>query len=162
VAQSTPDEAEPLVLTQAGDDATVCRDCRRPISSDAARRTGYGGRCRRKHVVGRLQRGAGPRRPGAQSPFAVSQEPLPLRAPVLLITVERRSTMSETQRVPVRVLLLVGDQAELTTPERDHRDPERVPAERITRDTGIPAAELPGAALTAVVEGGELARFERA
>jgi hypothetical protein len=41
------------------------------------------------------------------------------------------------------------------------RMPVRVPSARITQDTGIPAAELPGARLVAVVEGGELVRFER-
>ena len=67
-----------------------------------------------------------------------------------------------SERVPVSVLLLFGDQAEVTTPQRGHDDPERVPAARITADTGIPASELPGARLVAVVEGGELVKFERA
>ncbi|WP_231905064.1 MULTISPECIES: hypothetical protein [Streptomycetaceae] len=63
--------------------------------------------------------------------------------------------------MPVRVLLLVGDQAELTTPHRADADPERVPVERITADTGIPREQLPGARLVAIVEAGELVRFER-
>lgn len=66
-----------------------------------------------------------------------------------------------SERVSVRVLLLFGDQAEVTTPHRDHTDPERVPVERIVTDTGIPKEELPGKWLVAVVEGGELVRFER-
>lgn len=66
-----------------------------------------------------------------------------------------------SERMTVRVLLLVGDEAELTTPYRDHTDPERVPVERITADTGIAADDLPGAELVAVVERGEVVRFER-
>ncbi|GAA4668083.1 hypothetical protein GCM10023347_21640 [Streptomyces chumphonensis] len=66
-----------------------------------------------------------------------------------------------TERMPVRVLLLYGDQAELTTPHRSGSDPERIPANRIAADTGIPVTELPGERLTAVVDNGELVRFER-
>jgi len=66
-----------------------------------------------------------------------------------------------SERVPVRVLLVFGDQAEIVTPDRAADDPERVPVERITADTGLPAAELPGARLVAVVEDGHLQRFER-
>lgn len=69
--------------------------------------------------------------------------------------------MSET-RMPVTVLLVVGDQAELTTPERDHTDPERVPVDRVSADTGWSAKELPGKELVAVVGAdGEVVRFER-
>ncbi|MET8765489.1 hypothetical protein [Streptomyces sp. NPDC004658] len=68
-----------------------------------------------------------------------------------------------SERLKARVLLLVGDQAEITTPHRDHRDPERVPVERLVRETGIPREELAGAELVAVVSAaGELERFERA
>ncbi|MFI1002009.1 hypothetical protein ACIP10_15445 [Streptomyces galbus] len=68
-----------------------------------------------------------------------------------------------SNRVPAKVLLLIGDQAEITTPQRDHTDPERVPADRITQDTGIPREELPGADVVAVVDdAGDLVRFERA
>lgn len=66
-----------------------------------------------------------------------------------------------SERVPCRVLLLYGDEAEITTGERDHSDPERVPAAQIAADTGIPRDELPGAELVAVVEDGQLVRFER-
>lgn len=65
-------------------------------------------------------------------------------------------------RMPVQVLIVVGDQAELTTPDRDYRDPERVPAAMITRDTGLTVADMPGKRLTALVdERGELVGFER-
>jgi hypothetical protein len=65
-------------------------------------------------------------------------------------------------RMPVRVLIVVGDQAELTTPDRDYRDPERVPASMITRDTGLSIPQMPGKQLTALVdERGELVGFER-
>ena len=67
-----------------------------------------------------------------------------------------------TERVNVRVLLLFGDQAEITTPHRDHTDPERVPVARLVAETGIPRDQLAGAELVAVVGGhGELERFER-
>ncbi|MFJ4322234.1 hypothetical protein ACIP3A_03810 [Streptomyces tricolor] len=63
----------------------------------------------------------------------------------------------------VRVLLLFGDQAEIVTPYRDHTDPERVPVERLVRETGIPREGLAGTELVAVVSAdGELEHFERA
>ncbi|WP_026220439.1 hypothetical protein [Wenjunlia vitaminophila] len=69
--------------------------------------------------------------------------------------------MSE-MRMPVKVLLVVGDQAELTTPERDHTDPERWPAEQVSADTGYAVADLPGKELVAVIgEDGEVVRFQR-
>jgi len=56
-----------------------------------------------------------------------------------------------TNRVPVKVLLVFGDQAELTTPTRGAGNPLRVPAADITADTGIPVEQLAGVSLTAVV-----------
>ena len=68
-----------------------------------------------------------------------------------------------SERLQARVLLLVGDQAEVTTPRRDHRDPERVPVARLVEETGLTIEELPGAKLVAVVsDDGRLERFERA
>ncbi|MGW3166963.1 hypothetical protein ACWC9Q_29715 [Streptomyces sp. NPDC001142] len=68
-----------------------------------------------------------------------------------------------SERMPARVLLLVGNEAEITTPYRDHADPERVSVARLVEETGIPRAELAGARLVAVVsKNGELERFERA
>ncbi|MEU0332209.1 hypothetical protein [Streptomyces sp. NPDC006193] len=67
-----------------------------------------------------------------------------------------------SERLKVRVLLLVGDEAEIMTELRDHRDPERVPVARLVRETGLAREELPGAELVAVVSAGELERFERA
>ncbi|CUW29680.1 MULTISPECIES: hypothetical protein [Streptomyces] len=68
-----------------------------------------------------------------------------------------------SERLKARVLLLFGEQAEITTPYRDHTDPERVPIQRLIRETGIPREELAGAELVAVVGAdGELERFERA
>lgn len=58
-----------------------------------------------------------------------------------------------SERVTVRVLLLVEDQAEITTPHRDHTAPERVPVERLVEETGIPREELPGAELVVVMGG---------
>ncbi|MYW48865.1 hypothetical protein [Streptomyces sp. SID161] len=68
-----------------------------------------------------------------------------------------------SERLSAHVLLLIGDQAEVTTPHRDHTDPERVPVERLIRETGIPRDELAGAELVAIVDAdGRLERFERA
>ncbi|WP_245238235.1 hypothetical protein [Streptomyces roseochromogenus] len=75
----------------------------------------------------------------------------------------RKDDPMTTERVNVRVLLLFGDQAEITTPYRDHMDPERVPVARLVRETGVQRDELVGAELVAVVgDEGELVRFERA
>ncbi|MFE2045724.1 hypothetical protein ACFXAZ_33375 [Streptomyces sp. NPDC059477] len=67
-----------------------------------------------------------------------------------------------TERVDAKVLLLFGDQAEITTPHRDHTDPERVPVDKLVRETGIAREDLVGSKVVAVVDGGELVRFERA
>lgn len=68
-----------------------------------------------------------------------------------------------SERLPAHVLLVIGDQAEVTTPHRDHTDPERVPVARLLEETGIPREDLVGAELVAVVsDDGELERFERA
>jgi hypothetical protein len=73
-----------------------------------------------------------------------------------------REEESWTMKVhmPVQVLLVVGEWAELTTPDRNHRDPERVNAAYLSRETGIPVEQLPGKRLTALVdEDGNLAGF---
>ncbi|MFF9215606.1 hypothetical protein [Streptomyces viridosporus] len=68
-----------------------------------------------------------------------------------------------SERLQARVLLLVGDQAEITTEHRDHTDPERVPVARLVEETGLAREDLAGAELVAVVsDAGELERFERA
>jgi hypothetical protein len=59
--------------------------------------------------------------------------------------------MDTATRTAVTVLVVVGDQAELTTPTRTAENPLRVPAADITADTGIPRGRLPGRRLTAVV-----------
>ncbi|RCG19088.1 hypothetical protein DQ384_38060 [Sphaerisporangium album] len=48
----------------------------------------------------------------------------------------------------VRVLMTAGDQAELVTPMHPASAPLRVPAERIARQAGLPANELPGREFT--------------
>lgn len=58
--------------------------------------------------------------------------------------------MTDT-RVPVRVLITIGDQAELITPTRTADNPLRVPAAAISADTGIPIERLAGKKLTAIV-----------
>ncbi|MGX1223162.1 hypothetical protein [Streptomyces ambofaciens] len=68
-----------------------------------------------------------------------------------------------SERLNVRVLLLVGDEAEIVTPHRGHTDPERVPVDRLVKETGLAREDLAGARLVAVVgDDGELKRFERA
>ncbi|MFE7977626.1 hypothetical protein [Streptomyces shenzhenensis] len=67
-----------------------------------------------------------------------------------------------SMRIEAHVLLLIGDQAEITTAHRDASDPERVPVDRLVEETGIPRERLAGAKVTAVVgDDGELVRFER-
>lgn len=65
---------------------------------------------------------------------------------------ERMIPMS-TQRVPVRVLLLLGDKAEIVAdaPPEERAEPTRYPAAEIADAVGVPAAELPGKRLTADV-----------
>lgn len=57
------------------------------------------------------------------------------------------------ERVTVRVMLTVGDDAELLTPEHDARNPLRIPAAVIAADAGLPANELPGRHFTAARAG---------
>jgi hypothetical protein len=54
-------------------------------------------------------------------------------------------------RVAVRVLLLIGDQAEIVAdvPPEERAEPQRYPAAEIAGAVGIPAGELPGKRLTA-------------
>ncbi|MFI7394036.1 hypothetical protein [Streptomyces tendae] len=68
-----------------------------------------------------------------------------------------------SERLRVRVLLLVGDEAEIVTPHRGQTEPERVPVDRLVEETGIARESLAGARLVAVVgDDGGLERFERA
>jgi hypothetical protein len=64
------------------------------------------------------------------------------------------------ERVPVRVLLTVGDQAELVTPDHTPQAPLRVPSAVIAQDAGLPANELPGREFTAVRDGNALRDFQ--
>ncbi|GAA2087802.1 hypothetical protein [Actinomadura alba] len=70
--------------------------------------------------------------------------------------------MTASTRVPITVLLTVGDQAELVTPMRGPKEPLRVPAAEIADDVGLPIDELPGRKLTAVLEGERLRDFRLA
>ncbi|MBC6457266.1 hypothetical protein [Actinomadura sp. HBU206391] len=70
--------------------------------------------------------------------------------------------MTASTRVPITVLLTVGDQAELVTPMRGPKDPMRVPAADIARDVGLAADDLAGRKLTAVMEGERLRDFRLA
>ena len=61
----------------------------------------------------------------------------------------------DDERVRVRVLLLVGDQAEITADAEDAAEPERYPASAIAEAVGLMPKELPGKRLTAVVGPGD-------
>ncbi|MER7379230.1 hypothetical protein [Streptomyces lanatus] len=66
-----------------------------------------------------------------------------------------------SEQIRARVLLLIGEEAELTTERREAEDPERVPVGRLVAETGIPRARLVGADVVAVMDdAGELERFE--
>ncbi|MEH0428828.1 hypothetical protein QBB34_21335 [Streptomyces stelliscabiei] len=68
-----------------------------------------------------------------------------------------------SKRMQARVLLVVGDEAEITTERRGHSEPERVPVARLVEETGLSRGQLPGKRLVAVLDDdGELERFERA
>ena len=58
-----------------------------------------------------------------------------------------------SERVNVKVLLLLGDQAEIVAdvPAEEREQPARYPAAEIADAVGVPAAELAGRRLTAVV-----------
>ncbi|MEO3978796.1 hypothetical protein [Streptomyces sp. CAU 1734] len=57
--------------------------------------------------------------------------------------------MSKT--VDVKVLLLIGDQAEVIADAPDPADPVRYPAAEIAEAAGVPVRVLPGLPLTATV-----------
>lgn len=78
-----------------------------------------------------------------------------------MVSQDAMTSGSGAGRVEARVLLLIGDEAEVTTPERTYTDPVRVPVERLVSDTGIAREELPGRRLVVVLgEDGEPVRFE--
>jgi hypothetical protein len=60
-----------------------------------------------------------------------------------------------SERVRVRVLLLVGDEAEIVADAADAGAPARYPVEEIAAAVGVSARELPGRRLTAVVGAGD-------
>lgn len=62
--------------------------------------------------------------------------------------------MNHGARIGVRVLLVAGETAELVTPEHDRHAPLWVPAADIASDVGMPANDLPGRRLTALVNRG--------
>lgn len=67
-----------------------------------------------------------------------------------------------SERIRARVLLLIGEEAELTTEQRGPDDPDRVPVSRLVAETGIPRARLAGADVVAVIsDAGELEHFEQ-
>ncbi|MFE7128941.1 PP2C family protein-serine/threonine phosphatase [Streptomyces sp. NPDC057617] len=66
---------------------------------------------------------------------------------------EEEETMAE--RVNVKVLLLVGSEAEIVADAEDADAPERYPAQEIADAVGVPVKELPGVRLTAVVGAGD-------
>ncbi|MEU0937626.1 hypothetical protein [Embleya sp. NPDC005971] len=73
--------------------------------------------------------------------------------------------MFETVRMPVTVLLVVGDRVEFTTPDRDHKDPMTEPLARVlplVEHLGLNVRTLPGTRLVALIDGaGDLVGLER-
>ncbi|MFF3755318.1 hypothetical protein ACFYYH_33575 [Streptomyces sp. NPDC002018] len=59
------------------------------------------------------------------------------------------------ERANVRVLLLVGSEAEIVADASDADAPERYPAQEIADAVGVPVKELPGTRLTAAVGVGD-------
>ncbi|CAM5682031.1 MULTISPECIES: hypothetical protein [Streptomyces] len=57
-----------------------------------------------------------------------------------------------SERVAVKVLLLVGDQAEVVADADDATEPVRYPAAEIATAIGLPTEQLPGTRLTAEVD----------
>jgi hypothetical protein len=57
-------------------------------------------------------------------------------------------------RVPVRVLLLLGEEAEIVAdaPPSERSEPARYPAAEIAAAVGVPVSDLPGKRLTADVD----------
>ncbi len=60
-----------------------------------------------------------------------------------------------SERVNVKVLLLVGDEAEIVADAEDATEPERYPAVEIEAAVGAPRDELAGMRLTARVGAGD-------
>lgn len=56
-----------------------------------------------------------------------------------------------SERVNVKVLLLIGGEAEIVADAPDPDTPARYPATVIAEEVGVPARELPGMRLSAVV-----------
>ncbi|TXL91600.1 hypothetical protein [Streptomyces sp. IB2014 016-6] len=59
------------------------------------------------------------------------------------------------ERVNVKVLLLVGGEAEVVADAADAGEPARYPAVEIAEAVGVPVGELPGVRLTADVGAGD-------
>lgn len=59
-----------------------------------------------------------------------------------------------SDRLNVKILLLVGDEAEVVADAPDAATPERYPAATIAEAVGLPARDLPGRKLTAEVGAG--------
>ncbi|MEV5592216.1 hypothetical protein [Streptomyces sp. NPDC052496] len=60
-----------------------------------------------------------------------------------------------SERVAVKVLLLVGDQAEIVADADDAAEPVRYPAAEIATAVNLPEKHLPGTRLTAEVGPGD-------
>ncbi|MEV6674581.1 hypothetical protein [Streptomyces sp. NPDC051162] len=68
-----------------------------------------------------------------------------------------------SDRVDVKVLLLFGDQAEITADAADAEGVQRYPAADVATDAGVAVSQLPGMRLTALVgDDGRLSEFRTA
>jgi hypothetical protein len=66
-----------------------------------------------------------------------------------------KEALKMSERVKVKVLLLVGDEAEVVADAPDATVPERYPVVEIASAVGAPREELPGMRLTARVGVGD-------
>lgn len=70
-------------------------------------------------------------------------------------------SMGGEERVPVRVVLTVGDEAVVALPHQEE-DLPRFSSAWLAEQVGVDVTDLPGLKLTAVVVDGELVGFEAA
>ncbi|MEI5520679.1 hypothetical protein WB388_08695 [Streptomyces brasiliscabiei] len=110
----------------------------------------------RDRIVHRVLYGSAPDESEAMARVAERQRAFAEISRLDAAPYERMIPMS-SQRVPVRVLLLLGDKAEIVAdvPPEERAEPIRYPAAEIADAVGVPAAELPGKRLTADVGEGD-------
>jgi hypothetical protein len=66
--------------------------------------------------------------------------------------------MTMPERVPVRCILVIGDQAEIAADTPDATTPERYSAADVAQQAGVRIEDLPGLGLTAQIGHGDRLR----